>query len=55
VEGKKKTFIVRKHNPSNGKISDVGPFHDEKDAQEAASLFLKKGVCSWVVRYYDYK
>ena len=48
---KKKSFLVRHHNPENNKTSQVGPFADEQEALEAVKSFLKKGMCSWLVSY----
>lgn len=45
-------FLVRHLNPKkNDQVSQVGPFHDEKEAMSACMHFLKRGTCSWLVRY----
>lgn len=48
---KKPFFIVRHFDSINNKASQVGPFTDEYEAREAVKAFLKKGTCSWLVRY----
>tara|TARA_R100001163_G_C5051496_1_gene188307 strand:+ start:843 stop:1031 length:189 start_codon:yes stop_codon:yes gene_type:complete len=46
-----KVYLVRHiPNPDNGEISQVGPFHSQKEAINTCLLFLKKGTCSWVAK-----
>jgi len=48
VEG---VYLVRHLVDSEkGKVSQVGPFHNEKEALNTCVHFLKKGTCSWLVR-----
>ena len=52
-KGKKNTqvFLVRHiPDPEKGDVSQVGPFHNEKEAINTCVHFLKKGTCSWLVR-----
>jgi len=49
---KKKVFVV-KHivDDKTKKTSTVGPFHDKEEALATCTMFLKKGMCSWLVKY----
>ncbi len=45
-------FLVRHLDPEkNNQVSQVGPFHDEEEALNTCMHFLKRGTCSWLVRY----
>jgi hypothetical protein len=46
-----KVFIVKHYDSQDNKTSQVGPFVNEQDAWDAVKAFLKKGTCSWVVKY----
>tara|TARA_B100000700_G_C14903188_1_gene788408 strand:+ start:178 stop:375 length:198 start_codon:yes stop_codon:yes gene_type:complete len=44
-------FLVKLLDDDKNKISQVGPFHDKEEAINTCHHFLKKGTCSWLVRY----
>lgn len=48
-----KVFLLRYQDPRNHAITNEGPFKDEHEACDKLSSFLKKGICSWLVTYYD--
>ena len=49
----KEIFVVSYLDTSKPKeiVSQVGPFHDKEEAMSACKVFLKKGTCSWLVKY----
>jgi hypothetical protein len=49
----KEIFVVSYLDTSKSKevVSQVGPFHDKEEAMSACKVFLKKGTCSWLVKY----
>lgn len=49
----KEIFVVSYLDTSTSKevVSQVGPFHDKEEAMSACKVFLKKGTCSWLVKY----
>jgi len=50
---KVKIFLLRFQDPVSDVISNEGPFKNEDEATDKLSSFLKKGICSWLVTYYD--
>ncbi len=48
-----KVFLLRYKDPQDHTISNEGPFRDENEASDKLSSFLRKGICSWLVTYYD--
>ena len=49
----KKIFLLRYEHPTSSNITNDGPFRDEGEASDKLFSFLKKGICSWLVTYYD--
>ena len=47
----KQVFLVRLLDNEKNKVSQVGPFHDKEEAISTCHHFLKKGTCSWLVKY----
>jgi len=49
----KEVFVVSYLDISKHKevVSQIGPFHDKEEALNACKVFLKKGTCSWLVKY----
>ena len=47
-------YLVKSLQESSSLIEkNDGPFTDESEAIELLRQYLKSGICSWVVNYYD--
>tara|TARA_R110002020_G_scaffold108339_3_gene251209 strand:- start:1062 stop:1283 length:222 start_codon:yes stop_codon:yes gene_type:complete len=46
-----RAYLLRYHDEESSSIQNEGPFSSEKEAIKALSLYLKDGICSWIVSY----
>jgi hypothetical protein len=51
VSASKLSFLIRWLDDSTIKYD--GPFFNEQEAEQALQAYLKRGVCSWIVKYND--
>ncbi len=49
----KLVYMIKWLDHENSAIKYEGPFLEEEDAKRTLSDFLKKGLCSWIIRYDD--
>ena len=50
-DNSKPSYIVKHYDSKKNRTSQVGPFHNEKEATDTVKHFLKRGTCSWLVTY----
>ena len=46
-------FMIKWVDDSDKKINYEGPFLKEEDAIDTLNDFLKRGLCSWIIKYDD--
>tara|TARA_R110002020_G_scaffold475443_1_gene710041 strand:- start:781 stop:1017 length:237 start_codon:yes stop_codon:yes gene_type:complete len=51
LDGKYHMFLVRYHDDDSNTIQNDGPYTKEEEANTILNSYLKKGICSWLVRY----
>jgi|TARA_R110000824_G_scaffold299973_1_gene488041 hypothetical protein len=53
VSTAKLSFLIRWFDDSDCIVKNDGPFSNVEEAEEALLIYLKRGVCSWIVKYDD--
>ena len=51
VSTAKLSFLIRWLDDTT--VKNDGPFFNESEAEETLHSYLKRGVCSWIVKYND--
>jgi hypothetical protein len=51
VSTAKLAFLIRWLDDAT--VKNDGPFFNEQEAEETLHSYLKRGVCSWIVKYND--
>jgi len=51
VSAAKLSFLIRWLDDAT--VKNDGPFFNEQEAEETLHSYLKRGVCSWIVKYND--
>lgn len=51
VSTAKLSFLIRWLDDAT--VKNDGPFFNKKEAEETLHSYLKRGVCSWIVKYND--
>tara|TARA_Y100001973_G_C5034198_1_gene249556 strand:- start:387 stop:587 length:201 start_codon:yes stop_codon:yes gene_type:complete len=51
VSTAKLSFLIRWLDDAT--VKNDGPFFSESEAEETLHSYLKRGVCSWIVKYND--
>ena len=51
VSTAKLSFLIRWLDDAT--VKNDGPFFNQREAEETLHSYLKRGVCSWIVKYND--
>ena len=46
-------FLIKWFDVENSIIKYDGPFFNEERAEDILRSYLKRGVCSWIIKYDD--
>lgn len=46
-------FLIKWFDVENSTIKYDGPFFNEETAEDMLYAYLKRGVCSWIIKYDD--